>query len=655
MSLDIGSGKIPAFFYKYKNALVCLLLLAAVLTAYHGSTDNGFVVFDDDPFIVHNRQLTNGLSWENVEWAFTTGFFGIWHPLTWLSLMLDYELYGLEPGGYHLTALILHSLNAIVLYFALLRLTGVAPPITQGVARPLRQEVAPPMTLGVAPRWGRCAAVALLFAVHPINVETVAWASERKGVLSSLFWMLTLWSYAKYAQRPSVGKYLPVMAFMSLGLMAKQMLVTLPLVLILLDYWPLGRLRTGRERVVDGEQTQPEQSRGQQSRGQQIGGERTRERQRPGAWIRLKNSGLPWLVVEKLPLFALSIMSGIVIFILQQNTGAVSSIASLSIRHRIFNALNSYILYIRKLFLPYDLAFFYAHLYIPPWRAALCALLLAAVTVAVFLSRGARNKKYLLTGWLWYIFTLIPVVGLVQIGSMSMADRYAYIPTVGLFVIAVWGAADLADGKPGRKAAALFCLAVLVISFTAYTRTQVRFWKNYVILYSHAAKVTKNNDVALLGVGSYLFKEGRYNDALLLFSEALKYHPGSAPIHYYTGMALLRLNRPGEAAYHLAAAINENLKKNSPEAETYNAMGIALMELGKPKDAVDFYKKAVELMPNFPESYNNIGIAYLKMNDLENSEKYFKKALEIQPGFSAARENLKMVKTNMAEGVRPQR
>jgi Tfp pilus assembly protein PilF len=351
-------------------------------------------------------------------------------------------------------------------------------------------------------------------------------------------------------------------------------------------------------------------------------------------------------VVEKLPLFALSVIFSVIAFVVQQKGGAMTTMESFPLEYRILNSINSYVEYIRKLILPDDLAFFYPQAYVSLWRAALCGLFMAAVTAAVFLSCGARKRKYLLTGWLWYVVTLIPVIGIVQIGSQAMADRYAYVTTIGLFIMIVWGAADLAAGKPGRKIVALLSLSVLIISFTAYTRTQVRYWKNYMTLCSHAVKVTEGVYVAYLGMGDYMFRAGKYEEALVFFTEALKINTKNAQTRRCVGKTLLRLNRPGEAVYHLSASIN--LEKNKPDAETYDAMGIALVELGKPHMAIDFYKRAIELMPDNPSAYNNLGIAYLRMNDPVNSEIYFSKALAIRHDFRAALENLQMVRKNMA-------
>jgi tetratricopeptide (TPR) repeat protein len=626
-STIIRARQIPALFYKYRNALVCLLILSAVFTAYHQSLDNDFVAFDDDKLILQNPHIQTGLSWENIKWAFTTNHFSNWHPLTWLSFMLDYELYGLEPGGYHLTALLLHALNSIILYFALLRLTA---------ARPLRNTADPQMTWEIA----LPAAVALLFAVHPLNVETVAWVSERKGVLSTLFWMLTLWSYAGYARRPSVKTYLPVMAFMSLGLMAKQMLVTLPLVLLLLDYWPLGRFGTGQNGRAEEYPTQEGQAREEQARERREGQARegrTLAGLHRGAWAGLRDSGIPWLVLEKLPLFALSIISAVVIFLLQRGSGLVSDTESFPLKYRLPNVLNSYVEYIRKLFLPNDLACFYPYVDIPLWRAAFCALLLAAITAAAVYS---RKQKYLLTGWLWYVVTLIPVAGFVQTGTQSMADRYAYVTTVGLFIAAAWGAADSTAGRPGRKIAAVLCLAVLITSFTAYTRAQVRYWKNYAALFSHAARVTEGNDVAYIAMGNIMFQMGRSDKALVFFSEALKYRPQKPSIHLALGATLLRLDKPLEAANHFAAAIR--LRKDYVEA--FNGMGDALLALDRSPEALAFYKKAVSLKPDDPVSYNGMGTAFLKMGDLANAEDCFKKAVKFAPATVAYYENLQTVR-----------
>jgi hypothetical protein len=424
------------------GAALALLTLAVWLPALR----NGFVNLDDPYYVTANPQVLRGITRAGIAWATTAKVASNWHPLTMLSHMLDCQLYGLEPAGHHATSLLLHLANVLLLFETLRRMTGAA---------------------------GRSAAVAALFALHPTHVESVAWIAERKDVLSALFWILAMGAWARYARGPSIGRYLPVVFSMILGLMAKPMVVTLPFALLLLDAWPLDRLHLG--------------------------------------WKRL--------VLEKLPLLALSAASSLITLHYQQASLAPLDVAPWSLRAA--NALVSYAAYLGKLFLPTHLAVFYPiALSIPAWKAAGAALLLAAVTaLAVW---RARREPWLLTGWLWFLGTLVPVIGLVQVGRQAMADRYTYIPSIGLFLAVVWSVAGL--GRRHRAALATTA-GIVILALAAITRVQVGYWSDSATLFRHALAATGDNYLAHIGLGKALMGERDCEGAAEQFRAALARYP----------------------------------------------------------------------------------------------------------------------------------
>ena len=414
--------------------IACLFLVVATLATYGDLRTHQFINFDDDIYVTGNPPVQDGLTLKGLTWAFTTMHGGLWIPLTWLSFMVNSQLFGLHPGGFLLTNLLFHIANALLLFLWLLYLTR---------------------TLGCS------FLVAALFALHPLHVESVAWATERKDVLSTFFWLLTMWAYVWYAERPRLGRYLLILVCFSLGLMAKPMLVTLPFVLLLLDYWPLGRLRLKGPAAAAASP-------------------------KPGPGVTIKR-----LVWEKSPLFVISALSIVVTFYAQKEAGAISTLQTLPIANRLANAMVAYGSYLGKMFWPAHLAVFYPHPghNLPIWQALAAGLALAVLTLLAL--RQARRHPYLLVGWLWYLGTLLPVIGLVQVGGQAMADRYTYVPFIGLFIVVVWGMADLAARWRAPKFLLPVGAGVVLSALMVCTWVQVSYWRDSITLYEHTLEVTR--------------------------------------------------------------------------------------------------------------------------------------------------------------------
>ena len=485
--------------------LIGLALIAAVLVVYWRAPENDFLDYHDDGlYVTNNPHVTNGLGIDGIVWAFTSSYACNWHPLTWISHQTDFELYGLDPRGHHWTNLLFHMANTILLFLLLAWLTGAV--------------------------W-RGAFVAALFAVHPLHVESAAWIAERKDVLSTFFWLLTLWAYAGYARRPSFERYLVVALGFALGLLSKPMAIMLPFTLLLLDYWPLGRLG-------------------------QAAGERG---------IRVQT--WPKLVLEKAPLFAMSVASGAITCVVQQKGGAVGSLMNFPISVRLANAVVAYVGYIGKMFWPSRLVALYPHPEnaLPEWRVALSAVLLAGLTALAI--RFARRAPYLAFGWLWYLVTLVPVIGLVQVGNQAMADRYTYVPLIGLFILVAWGIPDLLPGrsippKERRKRAEppavrlwrtirTMILAVVaamaILALMVVARKQVGFWKDSATVFRHSIAVIKNNYLAEHELGACLVKSGELDEGVKHFAEAVRIKPDWGIAHTNLAISLCWQGRYAEA------------------------------------------------------------------------------------------------------------
>ncbi len=526
-----------------RRILAAFAIAAVTLGVFLPVTENGFV-FDDVQYVTGNEHVTGGLTRDNFLWAWRTGYGGNWHPLTWLSHMADAGLFGLDAGRHHLVSLAWHAAAALLLFLFLCRATG---------------STVPP------------ALAALLFAAHPLHVESVAWISERKDVLSAFFWMLTLLAYAAYARRPGLPRYLATAACLALGLMSKAMAVSLPFVLLLLDYWPLGRMGTGSRRVPVPELEGTRMGTGTAGAGP-----------------------VPGLLIEKVPLFLMSAAAGAAAYVVQRRGGAVQSYDLYPFGVRLANALESWAAYAARMFWPARLAAFYPH----PGRslkwtaAAAAALILAAVTAAA-LAR-ARKNPYFLVGWLWYAGTLVPVIGLVQVGGQAMADRYTYIPLVGLFLAVLWHAPVLLRRRP-RLGPALAVLALLAVGALAVrSRLYLAVWRDDVSLFTHALEVTEDNWFSRNNLAGALSKAGRAAEAGRHFRRAMELNPA------------LR-------------------------AEAYFRSGEALFSSGRLQASVPYFREALKLKPDYGEAMLALGYACVGMGDGAAAREVYRDLRRIDP------------------------
>ena len=545
--------------------IICLFLIAASLSVYWQIMDHDFIDYDDESYVTKNPHVRAGLTSEGIIWAFTTNHAANWHPLTRLSHMADCELYGLNPMGHHWTSLQIHLTNTLLLFFILQYMTGAL--------------------------W-RSAFVAALFALHPLHVESVAWVAERKDVLSTFFGMLALLSYCRYVKQPSLAKYLLIVLFLSLGLMAKPMLVTLPFLLLLLDFWPLERLRFAT---------------------------------------------VSRLVLEKIPLFVLSAVSSFVTYFVQQHGGAITSLEVLPLKIRIANALISYLSYIGKMIWPCGLAVFYPY---PEWllgQAVVSGLLIFCFSVLAIL--GLRRFPYLITGWLWYLGALVPVIGLVQVGSQSMADRYTYIPLIGLFIIVAWGIADILMQYQIKRVALPILYGMVLMFFMICTWFQVRHWQNSMTLFTHTLNVTHNNSPANYSLGYALAQQGKLDKAIVHYSRALQINPNYTKAHNGLGYALAQQGKLDKAIVHYSRA----LQINPNYTEAHNNLGSVLAQQGNVKGAFYHYYEALRINPNYDGAYFNLGKIFANQGKIGEAIMNYREAIRINPDMTQALYNLSWI------------
>jgi Flp pilus assembly protein TadD len=576
-----------------RDLAVCLFLIVATLAVYGQVVRHDFVGFDDDDYVYENQYVRNGVNWEGVVWAFTTMKESNWHPLTWLSHMLDCQFFGLNAGYHHLTNVLLHLLNSLLLYMILRGMTGAV--------------------------W-RSGMVAALFALHPLHVESVAWVSERKDVLSTLFFMLTLWAYERYAVHPSWLRYGRVFVLLALGLMAKPMLVTLPFVLFLLDYWPLGRFQSRSEAEWRGLKGTPLRENGS------------------------REVSIHRLIVEKVPLLALVAASSVVTYVAQQRGGSMSSTDIVPLIIRIANALVAYFAYIGNMLWPSRLAVFYPYRDTLPtaqWMGAALAL----GFVSVFIVWAGQRRRYLTTGWLWYLGTLIPVIGLVQVGQQSMADRYTYVPLIGLFIIAAWGMADLAAAWQRGRIALVTSAGMVIFGCMVASGLQVAHWKNGVLLFEYALRVTRPNALVHDHLGIALMGQGKLDEAIPHFKEALRINPQDAYAHGNLGIALMEQDKLDEALPHAKEAI----RINPQDAYWHYTLGILLVRQGKQDEALARYREAVKIDPAHAQAHHNLGIALARQGNLEEATEHFRKVLRLHPGSSESHASLALALASQGE------
>ena len=536
-----------------RNLSICLLLAVVTFAIYSPAIGHPFIFnYDDDSYVINNGHVQDGLGWGTIRWALTSTEASNWHPLTWLSHALDCTLYGLTPAGHHLTNVLLHVLNVVLLYLLLVWATDAA---------------------------GRSLLVAALFAIHPLNVESVAWIAERKNVLSTLFFLLTLGAYGWYALKPEVKRYLIVTALFVLGLASKPMVVTLPCVLLLLDFWPLRRMQGLDQSSSKIARSVPQ--------------------------VRIAR-----LVLEKLPLLALSAATCAVTIFAQRSAGSMRLVLPIGVR--LENAVYAYATYIWKGFWPAWLAVFYPHpgATLAPWRLALAAVFVLSVSVLTWSQRAAR--PYLITGWLWYLGTLVPVIGLIQVGEQAIADRYAYVPLIGVFVVVVWGAADVADSRqlafaPRAKVGAV-ALGVLVL----FTSDQLRYWRSAVDLWAHTVAVTQDNFFAEQNLGAALLEAERYEEAIPHFKKAISLRPQDPGGHLNLAGDFALSDRPRDAIVEYEAAIP--LVSNSKMRLTaLGTLGRLYAQLGEYSRARASYQQALQINPQQADASD--GLAKVELSD----------------------------------------
>jgi protein O-mannosyl-transferase len=626
--------------HRTREWCVYLLLFLATFAVYSQVRHFDFLNFDDPEYVGGNNHVRAGLTWSGLEWAFTSYDAANWFPLTWLSHMAAYQLFGLAAGWHHLVNVLFHVLATLFLFAALHRMTGAL--------------------------W-RSALVAFFFALHPLHVESVAWVAERKDVLCAFFWFLTLWLYARYAQQPSLARYVPVALGFACGLMSKSMIVTLPCVLLLLDVWPLRR--ANRRAIL-------------------------------------------W---EKAPLAAMAAAVSLVTYLSQRQGNAVRSLSSLPVSLRVANAAVTYFTYIGRMFWPARLAVYYPYSHnLPSWAVAAAVLGLAGITFVVV--RRLRSYPYLAVGWFWYLGTLVPVIGLVQVGGQSSADRYTYEPTVGLTIMLIWGAADFLRKYPRAKRAITVSAAAACAACLILTWIQIRYWANSGSLFQHAVNTTRNNYIAennladyyltemrnddarghviealrlhpnypeahtnlatifrrtghfdesegeyLLalriqpenvdahsGYGALLLTEGRYDDALHEFAEVVKLRPNFADGHYDLGRVFAAVRRGDDAMAQFA----ETIRLQPDHADAHHSLGVALVSRGRLDEAIAEFRVEARLRPTDAAVHENLGMLLSGVGRLDEAIAQFQAALRIKPDFAAARQSLQ---ATMARRAKPTR
>jgi Flp pilus assembly protein TadD len=567
---------------RLRAAALALLLVAATAAVFAQVIDFDFITFDDPVYVTENPHVRAGLSWSNVRWALDAHACN-WHPLTWLSLMLDAEVWGVRAAGFHLVNLLLHTANVLLLFFLLLRMTRCAH---------------------------RSAFAALLFGIHPLHVESVAWITERKAVLSTFFWFLTMHAYVGYAKRPSAGRYASTAVALAAGLLCKPMLVTLPVVLLLLDLWPLARFGSTSEAG------------------------------------RATASSLRRLVLEKVPLLGLSAASSVITLYAQQRGGAVAPLVEYAFTLRLENAAVSTIAYLAKAFWPSRLSVFYPHpgIHLLSSQAAVCAALVVALSVSAIYA--ARSEPYLTFGWFWYVVTLLPVVGLIQVGTQGMADRYTYVPLVGVCVALSWGIPSFLErvtsrstgASVGRRRQAVLCLAgcAAVIALGVGAHKQAAYWRDTITLFEHAQRVTGDNAVAHGHLGKAFLERGELDRAMAHSRELIRIDPAAPEGYFNLGVVFEKMGRVDDAA----AAYREAIRVAPELAKAHLNLGILLAGQERLPEAEEQLREAVRSRPDSSAARNNLGVVLGRRGAFDEAIEQFAEAVRLDPANESARDNL---------------
>jgi len=564
---------------------VCLILVMATIAVYWQVYHFAFTNYDDNKYVIENYNIQKGLNFESITWVFTTGYAANWHPLTWLSHMMDYSIYGMNAGGHHLTSLLLHLLNTLLLFIVFRMMTGAV--------------------------W-KSAVIAGLFALHPLHVESVAWVSERKDVLSTFFWMLTLLAYFYYTGNPCIKRYIPVVLCFTLGFLSKPMVVTLPFVLLLLDYWPLGRLKMGQSGHA-----YPQKS---------------LERALHGK----KRLNARYVLIEKIPLFFLTVLFSVITYYVQNRGGAVQASALFPLTIRLENALVSYMIYMIKTVLPYRLAVFYPHPgnTLKLWHYAGAGVFL--ITITALLIREARRYPYLIVGWLWYLGILVPVIGLVQVGIHALTDRYTYIPIIGLFIMAAWGIPEVLQRWRYRNTALSAVTGILLLASAAVAWVQIGYWRDSGTLFRHTIEVTSDNYLAHNNLGAFLEEQKEHDEAAGHFLEAIRIDPDYPDAHNNLGVLLDEQGKHDEAVAHFLSV----LRVNPNHSVAHKNLGVVLDGLGRYGEAEAHFLNAIRYNPGYVSAYNKYGISLEHQGRLDEAMKQFLTALRLDPFNAEAHNNL---------------
>jgi tetratricopeptide (TPR) repeat protein len=550
-----------------RNPIVCLLLAVITLALYNPVNRHPFVNYDDDRYVTENLHVRQGLTAETFKWALTSTEQANWHPLTWMSHALDYSLFRLNPAGHHFTSVLLHVVNVVLLFLLLMWATK---------------------------RLGPSLFVAALFALHPIQVESVAWVAERKNVLCTTFFFLTLWAYGWYARQPNWKRYLAVVISFAAGLASKPMVITLPFVLLLLDYWPLGRVRGANKHA------------------------------------NAKQSALHWskLVLEKLPLFVLSAASAVITVIAQQASGAIRSTAEVSFASRFATAIYAYAMYLWKMVWPARLAPLYPHpgQSLAAWQVSLSAVVLLLITTMVW---RMRARRYLIVGWFWYLGTLVPVIGLVSVGEAAMADRYAYIPLIGIFIMIAFAATDWAGEKQLKTWPAVPAVVVL-LALAFATHRQIGYWQSNYDLWSHTLAVTDNNFVAEDNLGGALILEDKEEEAHAHFEAAARINPKDPMSRNNLGTYFQTHDRTREAVAEYETVLNLT---SDPIllSLTHANLGFTYLSLGEDDAAHQNFEQASHLNPNQFKAWLGLGLLAQKQGNIGEAITDLSRSVDLQP------------------------
>jgi Tfp pilus assembly protein PilF len=615
---DSPSGKTShvasAAHKPWQIVVVCVALAVVTLFAFCGVRNNDFLTYDDYDYVLHNLPVQQGLTIGSIKWAFTTYHSSNWHPLTWISHMIDWDLYGNNPSGHHLTNVYLHSANAVLLFLLLIYITGYL---------------------------GRSAVVAFLFALHPAHVESVAWVAERKDVLCAFFYLATLLAYTWYVHRPSWKRFAWVVFGFACALMSKPMAVTLPVALLLLDYWPLRRITFTTESRAH--------------------------------WL----SSIAKLCIEKWLLFIMAAISSVITIFAQRAGGTVAALQTLPLFDRLANAAISYCRYVRLAFWPDPLIVYYYYDLDSILISTAVLSILALILVTAVCWHYRKQKPYCLFGWLWFLGTLAPVIGIVQVGGQSMAERYSYLPFVGLFIAVVWLVGDAVSKRPKFKFAAQLLAVVVIAACAIKTEAQVLLWKNMVTLFSHVLEVDPRGEIPNLNLGTAYLKLGRNIEAQQYIERAMVYNTAGSNTRLFLGDVLEAQGKLDQAAqqYRQALAVAPNsydghndlgilLGKQGLTAEALKQFRLA--EAIKPEDAsahsnaawiltethqypqaVEEFTQALRFDPTNASTHNNLGVALLQLGDFEKAAEQFNDAIQIDPSYADPRRNLILAQAGM--------